>query len=255
MTPALVDTHVHLTFGALGEAPDRYWDSARRAGVLQAIVVGIDAATSLGVVEFAGRRTGLFCAVGIHPNECSAAAPDDLTTIQSLLGHEKVVAVGESGLDLYRTRSDLASQRASLDAQAKMALEAGLPLVLHLRDAFSEAPEALETWVLRGLRAVVHCFTGGPKDLQPFVDWGFMVSFSGILTYPKADALREAAALVPDKLLLLETDAPWLTPQRWRGRTNEPAFVVDTARELAKVADLLGLERAGVRRYARDRRW
>ena len=120
-------------------------------------------------------------------------------------------------------------------ANVELALARGLPLVLHVRDAYPRVAELLRPHAARGLRGVVHCFAGEEREVEPFLDWGFAISFSGILTYPRAENVRGAARRTPFELLLVETDAPWLAPAEERGRTNEPAFVVHTARRLAEV--------------------
>jgi len=225
-----------------------------RAGVTQAVVVGIDADTSGEVVDFVGCRRGLFAAVGIHPNESGKATDAAFDRIARLARDERVVAVGESGIDLYWRDAAPECQVRWLERHAELSLACGKPLVLHLRDAFAEARAVLEPFARRGLRAVVHCFTGGPGDLHPFVGWGFLVSFSGILTYPKAAALRSAAALVPLEQCLVETDAPWLAPAPRRGDTNEPALVVHTARALAEargvqLSEIASATTANARRF------
>ncbi len=240
--PALIDTHCHLYMARLdgvgGDAAtavdvDELWSHARSAGVVQAVVPAIDVASSRVVTELVALRSGLFAAVGIHPNATAEITDADHAAIAAQAARPKVVAIGETGLDCYRDRASLAAQQASLARHAELALARDLPLILHVRQAFELAKEALAPFARRGLRAVMHCFDGGPDDLQPFVDWGFFISFSGIVTYPKRDDLRAAARAVPRELLLVETDAPFLTPVPKRGHPNEPAFVVHTAQALA----------------------
>ena len=231
----MIDTHCHLLFGELAKEPQAVWERARAAGVVQAIMVGIDVATSRASLEFAMRHPGLFSTAGIHPNDTGAIGTDDLAEIARLAREPLVVAVGESGMDLYRDTSAPDAQRAALEAHAEIALASGLPLVLHVREAFPEVAETLAAFVPRGLRAVVHCFTGGPEDLEPFRSWGFHFSFSGIVTFPGAGRIRQALAQVPAERILAETDAPWLAPVPHRGATNEPAWVAHTVRRLAEV--------------------
>jgi TatD DNase family protein len=231
----LFDTHCHLNLGALADAPDAYWDAARRAGVAEAVLVGIDAASSESLVDFVGCREELHCAVGIHPNATEKATDADIETVRSLSTQEKVVAIGETGVDLYWKDAALTTQQRSLERHTALALERDLALVLHIRDAFPEAVEVLRGFSDRQPRGIVHCFTGGPNELEPFLEWGYFISFSGIVTYKSADSLREAARLVPDDRLLIETDAPYLAPAPKRGETNEPAFLVHTAKTLATV--------------------
>ncbi|MEZ5331961.1 MAG: TatD family hydrolase [Thermoanaerobaculia bacterium] len=235
MAVELYDTHCHLLHGELAHDPDAVWARAREAGVAEAVVVGITAESSEEVVAWVAERDGLHAAVGIHPNEVAKAAAGDWERIVALARKPEVVAIGETGLDLYWDEAPLALQESFLDRHAELALEVGRPLILHLRDAYDRAAVRLEPWARRGLRAVVHCFGGRTEEIHPFVDWGWPISFSGILTYPKAENVREAARRTPLAQTFVETDAPWLTPAAHRGRTNEPAFVAATAAVLASV--------------------
>jgi len=239
MTAPVFDTHCHLTYGDLGDQAEQAWQRAREAGVCGAVLIGIDVESSREVTGWVKDKSDLWCSVGIHPNSTAAAGVDDLSSIRELTSHPRVVAVGETGLDTYWDDAPLPTQIASLEGHAELALETGLPLVLHLRDAFPEARATLAPFAGRGLRAVVHCFTGGPEDLSPFLDWGFMISFSGILTYSGAGRLREAARKVPLDQCLVETDAPWLTPAPHKtSDLNEPAFIVHTVKKLASALKL-----------------
>ena len=233
--PGLVDTHCHLTLGALAEQAAEAWQRARQNGVVQAVVIGIDGETSRQALEFVTDRNGLSASVGIHPNSTAKVTSDEFDNIVALADAPDVVAIGETGVDLYRRHSDLATQRRSLEQHAELALEKDLPLVLHIRDAYAEAAEILEPYAARGVRAVVHCFTGRPENLSPYLEWGFCIAFGGVLTYPNAPEVREAAARVPLGQCLVETDAPWLAPVPHRGKINEPAYVVHTAAELARI--------------------
>ena len=224
--------------GELGREPEEAWQRARAAGVAELVLIGTNAQNSAEVVDFVADRPGLYCAVGIHPTETARAEPGAIDQIARLLERSKVVAVGETGLDLYWKDSPQDVQERALEAHVELALAHDLPLVLHIRDAYPRVAELLAPHIGRGLRGVVHCFAGEEHEVDPFLDWGFAVSFSGILTYPKAENVRGAARRTPHELLLVETDAPWLTPAEERGKTNEPAFVVHTARRLAEVKGL-----------------
>lgn len=257
MTPTVFDTHCHLTYGDLGEQADAAWSRARDAGVCGAVLIGIDAASSHEVTRWVADKDDVWCSVGIHPNGTAKADRTDLEVIRKLADRPRVVALGETGLDTYWDDAPLEAQVPSLAAHADLALQLDLPLVLHLRDAFPQAKEVLQPYARRGLRAVIHCFTGGPNDLQPFLDWGFMISFSGILTYSGAKSVRDAAALVPIDQCLIETDAPWLPPAPHKtSDLNEPAFIVLTARKLAEVKktpfdELAAATTANARRFFR----
>lgn len=234
----LIDTHCHLTYGALAVDPGSTWRRAREAGVDAAVVVAIDAASAPTVLEFVAVRPELRAAVGIHPNEVGEAQAGDMARVAELAGHPEVVAIGESGLDTHWDRAPLDLQRRYLDRHAELALERDLPLILHLRDTYPLAVDILEPYKRSGLRGVIHCFAGGADEADPFIEWGWPISFSGILTYPKAENVREAARRTPLAQCLVETDAPWLTPRGHGKVDNEPAFVVSTAQRLAQVKEL-----------------
>jgi TatD DNase family protein len=234
----LIDTHCHLTYDSLADDPGGAWRRARDAGVDAAVVVAIDAASAPAVLDFVAARPELRGAVGIHPNEVGDAQAGDMARIAELAGHPEVVAIGESGLDTYWDRAPLQLQRRYLDRHAELALERDLPLILHLRDTYLLAVEVLEPYMQSGLRGVIHCFAGEADEADPFIEWGWPISFSGILTYPKAENVREAARRTPLAQCLVETDAPWLTPRGHGKVDNEPAFVVTTVRKLAEVKEL-----------------
>ncbi len=235
--PRLFDTHCHLTLTP-SESPQAVWERSVEAGADRALVVGIDIATSRTAADFVQGRDGLYASAGIHPNSSQGFTAHDLAEIRRIAGQAKVLAIGESGLDFYREHAAHDVQVRCLEEHAELAVDLERPLILHIRDAFQRTGEVLQPFVERGLRAVVHCFTGGPQDLHPFLDYGFYISFSGVLTYPNAPKVRDAARAVPLERLLVETDAPYLAPVPMRGRTNEPAFIVHTANKLAEVRDL-----------------
>lgn len=235
----LIDTHCHLTYGTLAEDPDGAWQRAREAGVDAAVVVAIDTATTPTVLDFVARYDELHATVGIHPNHVAEAQAGDMARVAEFARHPKVVAIGESGLDTYWDKAPLALQRDYLERHVELALELDVPLVLHLRDTYPLAAEILEPHAAAGLRGVIHCFAGAADEADPFIAWGWPISFSGILTYPKAENVRRAAERTPLEQCLVETDAPWLTPRGVGKRDNEPAFVAATA---AVLAELKGVE-------------
>lgn len=237
MKDPLVDTHCHLTLGKLASDADGAIDRARAAGVGRMLVVGINGSDCRSVLELVERRRGVYGILGIHPNETAKASEADWRTVRELAGRPEVVAIGESGLDLYWDESPFDVQRRWLERHVELALDLDKPLVLHIRDAYPECTELLETHARHGLRGVVHCFAGEAEEVAPFVEWGWPISFSGILTYSRAENVRGAARRTPLDQCLVETDAPYLAP-RPRGGTNEPAFVVETARQLAEVKEV-----------------
>ena len=235
MRPGLIDTHCHLTFGDLGKQAEAALVRARDAGVSEIILIGIDAASSKEVADFAARHDGLHAAAGIHPNSVSEVGENEWDDVAEMIRSGRVVAVGETGIDLYWDRAPLTDQIDSLERHAEAALAEDLPVVIHVRDAFPRLREVLRPFGPRGLRGVIHCFGGEREDIHPFVDWGWAISFAGNLTYPKAEGIRAAAERTPLEQCLIETDAPWLAPVPRRGRLNEPALIVHTAERLAEV--------------------
>lgn len=237
----MVDTHAHL---AICEPPDaELVAAARDAGVGRILTVGLDEASNREAIAAAAAHEAVFASVGRHPN--SAAGFDDAAAaeLEDLAKSPGVRAVGETGLDYYRDRASPADQRRAFEAQIEVAGRAGLPLVIHLRDgegdgadgdsgAVAEAFSILDR-LADGMTVILHCFSA-PSRVDEAAERGWYCSFAGNVTYPKSARLREAAAAVPEDLLLVETDAPFLAPQDVRGKPNEPANVVATARVVAE---------------------
>ena len=204
---------------------------AAAAGVDRIIAIGVGRASSEGAVALAEEHAGVFAAVGVHPNDADAYTPADDAWIRTLLAHPKVVAVGECGLDHYRDHARPEAQRRAFSAQIGLAREAGLPLVIHTRDAADETFAMLDAEA-SGHPVVLHCFSL-PERLDEAAERGWMLSFAGPVTFPKSVALQEAARRAPAELLLVETDSPYLAPVPRRGRPNRPANVAHTLRFVA----------------------
>jgi TatD DNase family protein len=231
----MIDSHTHL-FLCDGEEAALI-AAAAEAGVGRMLTVGLDERTNATVIASAERHSGVFAAVGRHPNEAGGFDDAAAAEIARLAAHEKVRAIGETGLDYYRDSADPVEQRRAFAAQIEIAAELRLPIVIHCRDpeGGSEAiDEVIATLDARGtgLTVVLHCFSA-PQRLAEAVERRWYCSFAGNATYPRSEALREAAAQVPEDRILVETDAPYLAPQALRGRRNAPANVVATAREIA----------------------
>jgi TatD DNase family protein len=225
----MTDTHAHLD--AFGDEAAAVLERARAVGVERVVAVGSGIASCRATLALAERESGVFAALGIHPHQAGEVGEPELTELRKLLAHPKAVAVGETGLDFYRDYAPRERQRQVFHAQALLASELRLPLVVHSRAADEETVA-----VLSGLDGhapvVLHCFSSLGL-LGPAVERGWYVSFAGNVTYPKATELRTAAARVPAERLLTETDSPYLAPQPVRGRRNEPANVVHTLAALA----------------------
>ncbi len=232
------DNHCHLDDERLPGGPTATIERARAAGVVRMITVGVDREHSLRQIAIAQAHDDVWATVGLHPHE----ATQGVDSIVDLLDAPKVVAIGECGLDYFYDHSPRDVQRAAFAAQVALAHERRLPLVIHTRDAWDDTFEVLDA---EGVpeRTIFHCFTGGPDEARRCLDRGGYVSFSGIVTFKTATALREAATLVPGDRLLVETDAPYLAPVPHRGKTNEPAFVSFVA---ACLADLRQRDRAEI---------
>jgi TatD DNase family protein len=234
----VVDTHAHL---GLCEPDDvELVAAARSAGVARILTVGLDEQTNREAIAAAEAHPGVFACVGRHPN--SAAGFDDAaaTDIAELASSPHVAAVGETGLDYFRDRAAREEQRRAFEAQIGIAREVAKPLVIHMRsgsgpgdDAVAETLDILAAGA-DGVTVILHCFSAPAERVSEAAERGWYCSFAGNVTYRSASELREAARLVPDELLLVETDSPFLAPQPVRGKPNEPANVVATAETVAE---------------------
>jgi TatD DNase family protein len=228
----MVDTHAHLGMCEPGDA--ELVAEARRVGVRRLLTVGIDEGASREAIAAAEEHPEVFASVGRHPN--GAAGFDERTAaeIEELAAHPRVAAVGETGLDYYRDRAPREDQRRAFEAQIEVARRVRKPVVIHMRDSVDDTFDVLRSRA-DGVGVILHCFSAPPERVEETAERGWYCSFAGNLTYPKAEELREAAALVPEDLLLVETDSPFLAPQPARGKPNRPANVVAIAERLAEV--------------------
>jgi len=234
----LIDTHCHLASGRLrGDLPG-VLDRARRAGVAGIVCAAADVAEARAASELAGRHADIWCTAGIHPHYAKDAPAERLRAIESLAAQARNVAVGEIGLDYHYNYSPPLDQRRVFGEQLALAVRLGKRIVIHTREAFDDTLAIVRDSRADGRRIVFHSFTEGPDALRAVLDLGAMVSFSGIVTFRNASELRQAAQLVPEDRLLIETDAPFLSPEPVRKmKTNEPANVAHVA---ACLADLRG---------------
>jgi TatD DNase family protein len=233
----MIDSHTHLFLCDGSEA--EVVAAAREAGVERMLTVGMDVETNPVAVAAAERFEGVFAAVGRHPNEATGFDEAAVAEIARLGTGEGVRAIGETGLDFYRDSAAPDDQRRAFTAQIEIAVDLDLPIVIHARDQEGSSEAVDEIFAILDARAaghpvILHCFSA-PRRVGDAADRGWHCSFAGNVTYPNAEALREAAAQVPEGLILVETDAPYLSPQEMRGGRNEPANVVATARLVAEV--------------------
>ena len=235
----LIDTHAHLDDRRLRADWDGVLARARDAGVVQVVAIGTTAADSAEVVGLSRAHRGIFAAVGIHPNEAAGATEADWAAVLGLSERPGVVAIGETGLDRYWDRTPFEVQREWFARHLELAHRLDRPVVIHSRDCARDLIDQLRA-LGRPVRGVQHSFTGTWDDARAFLDLGLHLSFAGMLTYTNKslDALRDVAARVPLDRVLVETDSPYLSPHPFRGRTNEPARVVETARRLAELRGL-----------------
>jgi TatD DNase family protein len=233
MQSGAVDTHCHLFL--LDGDPAEAVENARNTGVDTLVCVGIDPGSSRRSVELATSFPGVVATAGMHPHDASAFDAEAEDEIEQLLANPLVVAVGECGLDFFRMRSPRPDQERALRAQVALAKAYDLPLVIHVRDAWPEILRVLDEGSAE--RVVLHCFSGDAEIAAGCVQRGWFLSFAGNVTYPKNEHLREAAASVPVDRVLVETDSPFLAPQRLRGRDNAPSNVVDVIESIALARD------------------
>lgn len=242
----LVDSHCHIDFAEPDDRPALI-DRARAAGVRTMLTIGTKAEELPEVIEIASSDPDIWAAVGIHPHEAQTAPDDIIDRLSDMVMHPKVIGVGETGLDFHYDHSPRERQAALFRAQCRLSRAAGLPLVVHSRNADTETVEILrEEGVSRG---VIHCFSTTRALSEPALALGFHISISGIVTFKNADELRDIVGEIPLDRLLIETDAPFLAPIPLRGRTNEPAFIVHTA---AKVAEIKGISVEELSRITTD---
>ena len=231
----LVDSHCHLD--------DRQFDEDREAAIERARAAGVELFMAIGTgngppdleaaVRLAERYPFMVATVGVHPHDAAKATPDTLDRLRELAQHSKVKAIGEIGLDYHYDFSPRDVQRAVFEQQLAIAAEAGKPVVIHTREAWDDTVDLLRSHWRGG--GIMHCFTGNEHQARQALDLGLHLAFGGVLTFPKAEEVRQAARITPADRLLVETDCPYLAPVPHRGKRNEPAFLPDTVRRLAEV--------------------
>ncbi len=232
----LIDSHCHLDYYTAIELPD-VLRRAAAAGVGEMVTIGTTLSQSRRIRGLAEAHPNLWCTVGIHPHHAGEEALPEPAAIAALAEHPKVIGIGEGGLDYFYDKAPRAAQQASFRAQIRAARLAGLPLAIHARAADDDIARILREEREEGgdFAFLLHCFSSGRALAEAAVAIGGLVSFSGILTFPKSNEIRAIARDVPEDRLLVETDAPYLAPVPHRGKRNEPAWVAETARVLAEV--------------------
>jgi len=235
----LIDTHCHLTFEQLSGDVEKVIERSRAAGVTGWVTVGTDPKENQRCVELAGKFENMYAAVGIHPHEAKNVNAETLTELKELAQNEKVVAIGETGLDFHYNFSAQPDQRRAFVAQLKIAEELNLSVIVHSRNAFDNTMDILKQYGSGIKRIVFHCFSGSAEQAKLVLDAGFYISFTGVVTFKSAETARQAAKAVPLDRLMLETDCPYMSPEPMRKqKVNEPALLVHTAEYLAKLKDM-----------------
>jgi TatD DNase family protein len=236
----LIDSHAHIQGSEYASDVEAVVKRAQLAGVEKIIVVGGagELSSNQAAVMLAESYPGLYATVGMHPHDAKDVGEEEIEKLKQLTAKPKVVAVGETGLDFYYNHSPHEVQRKIFARFIQMAYETGLPLVVHERDAFNDTAELLRNEGGGQVRGVVHCFTGDYQAAQKYLDLGFYLSFTGIITFKNAEPLREVVRAVPLERMFVETDSPYLTPVPHRGKRNEPAYVHFIAETIAKVKGL-----------------
>lgn len=239
------DTHCHLNAPQLLADVHTIIDTAAEKGVDTILVVGFDRQTIIDALALAEEYDHIYAAVGWHPVDAIDCTSADLQWIESLLTHPKVVAVGEIGLDYHWDKSPHDKQQYLLEKQLELAIKYDLPVIIHDREAHQPIYETLKKYTQKGLRGVMHSYSASSEMAKAFTDLGFMISLSGVVTFKNAKTPKKVAKETPLEHLLIETDAPYLTPHPYRGKRNEPAYVTLVAQE---IADLKGIsvEEVGV---------
>ena len=230
----LVDSHCHLNYKGLVEEQGAVLDRARQSGVTAMLNISTRENEWQDIVNTANRENDVWASIGIHPHEADAHPDVDLGKLVKQSGHERVVAIGETGLDYCYDHSDRERQKQSFRTHIHAARETGLPIIVHTRDAEADTADIMAEEMEQGAyTGVIHCFTASEDFARKALSLGLYISISGIVTFKNAKDLQETAAKLPLDRLLVETDAPFLAPVPHRGKTGEPAFVADTARVLA----------------------
>jgi TatD DNase family protein len=231
----LVDSHCHLDFVEFSGELDAIVARAQAAGIGRIVTISTRVKKHAEVLAIAERFPDVYCSVGTHPHHANEELEVTAEDLVKRASHSKVVAIGEAGLDYHYDFSPRAAQEQSFRIHIAAARITGLPLVIHSREADEDMANILEEETRHGqFTAVLHCYTGGPDLARRAIELGHFVSFTGILTFKKSDDLRAIAAALPEDRILVETDAPYLAPGKYRGKRNEPAYVVETANVLAE---------------------
>ena len=231
----LIDSHAHLDSEQYDHDRNEMIERAKQNGVSHILTIGCDIKSSQDSIAIAEQYDHIFAAVGVHPHDAIEICSETLDKLKKMLGHPKVVALGEIGLDYYRDRSPRDIQQQAFRKQIRLAIKSKKPIIVHDRDAHEDVLRILEEENAAETGGVLHCFSGDLAMAQKCLDLGFYLSFPGPITYPKNEQTREIVKALPMNRILVETDCPYLSPQKFRGKRNEPAYVRYTAEKIAEI--------------------
>ncbi|MBN1850123.1 MAG: TatD family hydrolase [Deltaproteobacteria bacterium] len=235
----LIDSHAHLDLKDFQKDLDEVLERAIQEGLSHIITIGIDLESSRKALKLAHQYEFIFSSIGFHPHDADKMDADQLNQLSRMASDPKVVGWGEIGLDFFKNFSPREKQVDAFNQQLDLAVEHDLPVIIHNRDAHQETYETLRKRKDKGARGVIHCFSGDYDLAMRFMDMGYYISIPGTVTYSKASNIQDVAARIPLERMLVETDAPFLAPVPKRGKRNEPAFVIHTAK---KIAELRGMD-------------
>jgi TatD DNase family protein len=239
----LIDTHAHLDMEEFDHDREEVIARALATGVRNIITVGTDVNSSRKALTLAEKYPQTYAVVGAHPHEADRITWQDISHLREIARHPRVVAIGETGLDFYRNYARAEAQKRIFTWQLDIAADLRLPVIIHTRQAIPQTVEILKDWVKQRHtpayqpQGVIHCFTGDIQTAKQFLDLDFYISFAGFVTYPNSKSLAVVKTVPRDKILL-ETDCPFLTPQKFRGKRNEPSYVALTAETIATALDM-----------------
>ena len=230
----LIDSHAHIQLGQFDRDRHDVLQRAKSSGIEQILVIGFDLKTSQQAVELAINTENLWATVGMHPHDAQDLTNAAMDTFRRLVSHPKVIALGEMGLDYYRDLSPRSIQKTAFEQQLDLAEELDMPIIVHNREAYHDILPILRSRKGR-IVGVLHCFSGNVDVMKQALNIGFHIGIGGPVTYKKSDDLQVVAKQVPANRLLIETDCPWLAPQFWRGKRNEPSYVISVVERIAEL--------------------
>jgi len=231
----LFDSHVHLNDDRLYPIHDQVIQRAIDAGVGFFVCIGYDAASSFKAIELAEKYPEVYAAIGFHPENAQQIVESDFAWLEANLSHEKVVAVGEIGLDYYWDKTFVEKQKAVFTRQIEIASFHDLPIVVHMRDASGDTLDLIKKHKPKALEGVMHCYSGSVESMRDFLALGLKISLAGPVTFKNAKTPKAVAEAIDIDDLLIETDAPYLTPHPYRGKMNEPKYLPETAKAIASI--------------------